>query len=184
MTTENGVSRQKGRHGVVESIAWMVFAVAAFAVTFSFDGPLPTYEFGAAMWPRLVAVGIFVAAGILLWTRLSDATEPGDLPADERDTDTPPETEPKVTIKTVAIFLVPIVYVAAIHKLGFLLATPFFLFGYMYFLGVRKWRTLFGVTIGFYATVVLIFVKVIFTPLPQGAGIFHTLNGHLLGFLQ
>ncbi len=178
MTTENGESRHKVRHGVVESIAWMAFALAAFAATYGFDGPLPTYKFGAAMWPRLVAVGI------MLWTRLSDRTEPGDIAADERVTDAPPEAEPKITMKTIALFVVPIVYVAAIHKLGFLLTTPFFLFGYMYFLGVRKWRTLLGVTIGFYAAVVLIFVKVIFTPLPQGAGVFYTLNGHLLGLLQ
>ncbi len=54
----------------------------------------------------------------------------------------------------------------------------------MYLLGVRRWVTLIAVTAGFYGAVVVIFVKLIFTPLPQGAGFFHSLNGQLIGLIQ
>jgi hypothetical protein len=44
--------------------------------------------------------------------------------------------------------------------------------------------TLIAVTVGIYGTMVLIFVKLIYTPLPQGAGFFHSLNGQLIGLIQ
>ena len=34
------------------------------------------------------------------------------------------------------------------------------------------------------AVLVLVFYKIIFTSLPMGAGIFHTMNGELMGLIQ
>ena len=44
------------------------------------------------------------------------------------------------------VFAVPILYVYAMHKIGFLLVTPVFLPLYMYILGVRRWPVIVGVT--------------------------------------
>ncbi len=184
MADRKRIGRPASRRSRVEAIVWLALAIGAFIVTFEFDGPLPTFEFGAAFWPRAVIAGVIVAAGVLLVTSLfAGAGEPGpDI--DERMTDALPEDAARVTKKTLAIFAPPLVYVYAIHKVGFLLVTPIFLLGYLYLLGIRRWVTLIAVTVGFYGAVVLIFVKLIFTPLPQGAGFFHSLNGQLIGLIQ
>jgi len=68
--------------------------------------------------------------------------------------------------------------------MGFLLVTPFFLFTYMWVVGVKRLKTLIITTLCFYAAIVVIFVKLIFTYLPPGAGVFNTINGYLLRILQ
>ena len=176
--------RPASRRSLVEAVVFLALAIGAFIVTFEFDGPLPTFEFGAAFWPRVVIAGVIVAAGVLLVTSLFAGAGKARPAIDERMTDALPEDAARVTKKTLAIFAVPLVYVYAIHQVGFLLITPIFLPGYMYLLGVRRWVTLIAVTVGFYGAVVLIFVKLIFTPLPQGAGFFHSLNGQLIGLIQ
>ena len=173
--------------GLIEAVAWLIFGLWAFAQTFDFDGPLPTFELGAAFWPRLVIGGVILSAVVLLvvsYVARAKASAPMTEARLDVITDELPEDAAHVTKKTLAVFAVPLIYVYAIHQLGFLLITPLFLFGYMYLLGVRRWRTLIAVTAGVYAGIVLIFVKLIFTPLPQGAGYFHSLNGQLMGLLQ
>ena len=51
-------------------------------------------------------------------------------------------------------------------------------------MGVTRWRTLLGFGVGFYVVLVLVFYKLIFTPLPMGAGMLHTFNAELLAVLQ
>ncbi len=184
MADRKRIGRPATRRSRVEAVVWLALAIAAFIVTFEFDGPLPTFEFGAAFWPRAVIAGVIVAAGVLLATSLFAGAREPEAGIDERMTDALSEDAARVTKKTLAIFAAPLVYVYAIHQVGFLLVTPIFLLGYMYLLGVRRWVTLIAVTVGFYGAVVLIFVKLIFTPLPQGAGFFHSLNGQLIGLIQ
>jgi putative tricarboxylic transport membrane protein len=184
MADRKRTGRPASRRSRVEAVVWLALAIAAFIVTFEFDGPLPTFEFGAAFWPRAVIAGVIVAAGVLLVTSYFVGAGEPEAGIDERVTDALSEDAARVTKKTLAIFAVPLVYVYAIHQVGFLLITPIFLLGYLYLLGVRRWVTLIAVTVGFYGAVVLIFVKLIFTPLPQGAGFFHSLNGQLIGLIQ
>jgi hypothetical protein len=54
----------------------------------------------------------------------------------------------------------------------------------MYLLGYRKWRRLIVVCSCIYLTVVVLFIVVMSTPMPQGVGIFYTMNGYILNFLQ
>lgn len=184
MADRKRIGRPASRQGRVEAVVWLGLAVAAIIVTFEFDGPLPTFELGAAFWPRVVFAGIIVAAGVLLVTSHFVGARKPEPTFDDRTTDALSEDAARVTRKTLAIFAIPLVYVYAIHQVGFLLVTPIFLLGYMYLLGVRGWVTLIAVTVGFYSAIVLIFVKLIYTPLPQGAGFFHSLNGQLIGLLQ
>ena len=184
MADRKRIGRPASRQGRVEAVVWLGLAVAAIIVTFEFDGPLPTFEFGAAFWPRVVIAGVIVSAGVLLVSSYFVGARESEAVIDERTTDALSEDAARVTRKTLAIFAIPLVYVYAIHQVGFLLVTPIFLLGYMYLLGVRGWVTLIAVTVGFYGAIVLIFVKLIYTPLPQGAGFFHSLNGQLIGLIQ
>ena len=169
-----------------EVAAWLVLWAAGLAMTFEFAGPLPTFEPGAAFWPRVV-LGVAIATAVFLGlaTYFSDPAGAAAAKDIQPTTDLPDdEAVTPVTRKTIAIFAIPLVYVFAMHRLGFFLVTPFFLPLYMYVLGVRKARTLISVTVGLYVAIIFIFVKLVFTPLPQGAGILHSLNGQFIGLFQ
>ncbi len=168
-----------------EAAAWLGFGAAGMAMTFGFAGPLPTFELGAAFWPQIALGGVMAIAVILGITAYFSGPAGETADKDIQATDLPDDKAALVvTGKTVVIFLIPLVYVYAMHKVGFFFVTPIFLPLYMYVLGVRKLRTLISVTIGFYIAIIYIFVKLVFTPLPQGAGFLHSLNGQFIGLFQ
>jgi len=70
------------------------------------------------------------------------------------------------------------------HYFGFLLTTPVFLAVYMVVLGVKRLRTVAVITVALSALLLVIFVKLVFTPLPQGAGVFNSINGEIIGLVQ
>ncbi len=153
-------------------------------MTFDFMGPLSNFKWGAAFWPQMILSGIIVVAVILgavtyLYKPIGN-TGKVDLQRQKLENDSPPA----ITAKSVAIFLIPLVYVFSMHQLGFFLVTPIFLPLYMYLMGVRKIRTLVLVTAGLYSVIIFLFVALVFTPLPQGAGYFHSLNGQFIGLFQ
>ncbi len=164
---------------LIEGIVWLVFVLLAAAYTFDFDDPLPVYEWGPAHWPRVVLFGMFVAC---LWLLFVESRKKED------SEEIAPTSKIKIDLSTrvhmVLIFGLPVLYSFLIHRMGFLLITPFFLGFYMWVVGVKKIRTLIIMTVGIYAAILIIFVKLIFTYLPPGAGIFNTINGYFLRVLQ
>lgn len=188
------------RRDLLEALAWLILAGAAFALTYRFDAPLPGYRFGAVGWPRaiIVAIGVSALALVLsaLLSRSAGRGRPGSpqAPSPSRTAagDPPPEGPPvgfgragrRTALTRLTTFALPLAYVFAMGKIGFLLATPFFLVAYMYVVGVRRPFTLAWVTATVYALVVVIFVKALYTPLPQGVGVFHSLNGQLIGLIR
>ena len=168
---------------LIEAGGWLAFVGLAFFYTFQFDGPLHVYKWGAAHWPRMVLLGMFIAACWLLyfdWLR-SGMTLRDDN--GEEDDETSGTLTISARVRMILIFTVPVIYTFLMHKMGFLLVTPFFLFFYMWLMGVQRLRTLIIVTIGIYTALVVVFVKLIFTYLPPGAGIFNAINGKILGLL-
>ena len=169
---------------VWEVLAWAALVAGAFALSFAFDDPLPRYPPGAALWPRIVQAMMTVAAVVLLVSRFLPQTVREERAEAPEYLDDVPEDLPGVSWRTVAVFVLPLVWAYAMHKMGFLLVTPVFLVLFTWLMGVRRWRTLLGFGFGFYAVLVLVFYKLIFTPLPLGAGMFHTINSELLALLQ
>ena len=166
---------------LIEGVSWRVFVILAAIYTFDFDDPLPVYEWGPAHWPRVVLICMFVAACWLVFVEYRRGRQAANgHAADSKEIELPVS----IRVRMVLIFTVPVVYAFLIHKMGFLLVTPFFLFGYMWLMGVSRLRTLIIMTVGITTAIVIIFVKLIFTYLPPGAGIFHTINGTILGLLQ
>lgn len=166
-----------------ESLAWFLLAAVGYGLTYQFDEFNPSYEFGPAAWPRALLIGVMIAAVMLWW--LPGGGESGGQPSKkEQDDDPPPVLTRRDKMKRFGIFAVPVIYVFMMDKMGFLLVTPFFLMGYMYLLGFRKWPHLIGLCLGIYCVVVLLFVVLMSTPLPQGVGFFHSLNGEILNYLQ
>jgi hypothetical protein len=179
--TNAGASERNG--SVWEPVAWLVFAGVVLYMTLDFDAPLPTFKFGAAFWPQVIVAIIAVAGCILLASRYikgRERTESGAEAAFFEDTSVPDRLSPL----TLAMFVLPMIWVYGMHKIGFLLATPFFLLAFTWLMGVRKPVKLIGFSFGFYAVLVLVFYTLIFTPLPMGAGAFNALNGEILALIQ
>ena len=168
-----------------EGIAWCLLLLFAFLYTFQFDDPLPVYEFGPAHWPRVILFGMLLAAAWLLYTEtwLGIRQEPTGV-VEGADTISDEDLPTVSRTRIVLIFGLPLLYTYLIHKLGFILVTPFFLFCYMIVMGVRRIRTLIIITVCLYTAILIIFVKLIFTYLPPGVGIFHTINGTIVGWLS
>lgn len=175
--------RSRARDGVMwEAIIWLAVAAFAFWAAQPFNKPLPYFAPGAAFWPKVVMALITISGLVLLISRF--------LPQSRREEeelaylDEMPDDIPGTTWKTVAIFVLPVIWTFAMHKMGFLIPTPFFILAFTWLMGVRKWTTLIGFSVSFYALLVLVFYKIIFTSLPMGAGVFHTITGEFLGLIQ
>ncbi len=181
MTTRQQKSVLSRYSHLAEGLVWLIFILLAAAYTFDFDDPLPVYDWGPAHWPRVVLLGMFIATCWLLFYE-SRRRKGNDI--NEKDQSPGIDLTMSMRARMILIFALPVLYATAIHKLGFLLVTPFFLFVYMWVVGVTKLRTLIIMTAGIYAAIVLVFIKLIFTYLPPGAGVFNTINGHFLRILQ
>ncbi len=180
------LARTGGWHDRVtwEAVGWVCVILVVFWLSFDFDGPLPHYPPGAALWPRIVLAGMGIAAAVLLVSRFMPQTIRDEAKATPEYIEEAPEDLSGVSWRTVGVFVLPIVWVYAMHKMGFLLVTPFFLIAFTWLMGVTRWRTLLLFGFGFYAMLVVVFYKLIFTPLPMGAGFFHSLNGEILAVIQ
>ena len=175
--------KRKSYDGVKwEAIGWILLAGIALWQTRPFDVPLPHFNPGAAFWPKVILAIMVVSALVLLVSRF--------LPQSKREEeevpylDEMPDDITGMDWRAIALFTLPVLWTFGMHKMGFLLATPIFLFIFTWLMGVRKWTTLIAFTLGFFALIVLVFYKLIFTSLPMGAGIFHSINGEILGWIQ
>ena len=170
----------KSKRDLIEAAAWLVLVVTGLVMSLEFDELKPGFGLTPAFWPQVILIVAGVFAIALLASSFSMGKKPAGAEADGEGT----SDESSVNVHVLIVFIVPILYVYAMHKIGFLLVTPIFLPLYMYVLGVRRWPVLVGVTAFLYTLIVVLFVKLVFTPLPQGAGWFHSLNGELIGLLQ
>lgn len=143
---------------------WCALAVSGFALTFGFEGDIANYRYGAGGWPRALFAAMIVVATIqLLVTLRHGAGEPG--PASDTDTGEGPIALGGLPLRTV---VVPIVYIALLVPVGFFVATPLFLAGVMISMGERRPLQIVLVTALIYALIILVFVKLLYVPLPIG----------------
>ena len=165
-----------------EALLWLGFALFAYWQALPFDEPQPFNPLGPAFWPKVIiaimAGWALVLAASRFFTQSSEEQEqPGYL--DEIPDDLPP-----ASLRTVAIFVLPLIWTYGMHKLGFLLATLPFLLVFTWVMGVRRPVVLVTFCCGFFAVLVVVFYKLIFTSLPMGVGQFNAINGKLIGWLQ
>ncbi len=151
---------------------WLGFAVLGFALTFGFDGDIANYRYGAGGWPRmlfalmaLVAVVQFVVAKRAPQAAVADAAPAAGLP-----------------LRLVAM---PLIYIALLKPVGFFVMTPLFLAGVMWAMGERRPLPILAATGVIYALVVVVFVKLLYVPLPIGTlpG-FYDVGNWLLGAVR
>jgi hypothetical protein len=165
-----------------ESVFWILFLVILLWLSEDFDKPLRYFPLGAAFWPKVVIYSMAIASVILFVSSFITRIETKN--PQNGHLDEIPEDLSGVGWRTFAIFITPLVWALIMHKVGFLLTAPFFILFFTRFMGVTNWKILFSYTILFYSMIVLVFYGLIFTPLPMGAGYFHTITGELMGLIQ
>lgn len=142
-------------------IVVMAFAMAVFVLTRDFPGGTLAEGMGANFMPNLLAgilaiLGLMLVAKGLLIGKGADAATAESRAGQERGLTTP-------VLMCVFVFL----YLMALKYLGYVLATPIFLFAVVVTLGGG--RKLAGIAaIGLTAAIWLIFGLVLKVPLPNG----------------
>jgi hypothetical protein len=75
-------------------------------------------------------------------------------------------------VRFIAAFSLIAGYLIFLPYIGFLVLTPFMMMAFMYLLGERKKIWIFSLPFALTVSIVLIFTKAMYVPLPRGAGFF------------
>lgn len=134
---------------------------------------------GAGGWPTMILIlllcmGVYLLAKTIVKMKTLQTNNHGELPEDKENV----ILEPKILFphkhwSTSGIILL---YIIAISYLGFLLATPLFIFGMSLFLGMKGWFKLISVSLLTSISLVYVFIILLSIPLPRGMGVFRQLS--------
>jgi hypothetical protein len=139
--------------------------IAAFFYGYSFEFSAQsagTFLWGPAFWPRLFAGVICFAAVMQFYEALRGTPAKGLMPEHED------EAGPTNWVRVAGIFAVPLIYVFALPRIGFFVATPIFLVAELVMLGERNPRRIAGVTFGVFLAICLVFTTLFYVGLPVG----------------
>ena len=155
---------------IFEASFWATIAVVAFAFSYTFDGVIPEYRYGATGWPRALVFSIALFASIqTIWSLLQLHRKGTIGQSEEQYVDLASKaTGTIVHLKRLANFSLPFLYLFLMPRMGFYILTPFFIAGYMMLLGEKRLLTVIGMTLLFYSLAIIIFVKLLFVPFPVG----------------
>jgi hypothetical protein len=181
---DTSAHRRALRRNRYEAAIWGIFGLVFYLLTFSFDHPLPNYKLGAAFWPQVVLIGVMLFAGILFASTFLGRPAHEHQRQEHSISEALHDERIALSPKLVAFFIVPLIWVFAMRWIGFPLTAPVFLAVFLWLVGIRRLWVILLYTVLFDAILMLLFYKLIFTPMPQGAGWFYTLNGYIIGFMQ
>lgn len=141
---------------------WAGLAVTGFLLTFGFEGTIANYRYGPGLWPRALFVLMLLAAVVQLAVSLKSRRP--------KTVRVPDEALDAVAIAGLPVRIVaaPVVYMIVLPWIGFFAATPLFLAAVMLAMGERRPGRIALVTALIFALVVLVFVKLLYVPLPIG----------------
>lgn len=145
---------------------WCAFAITGFVLTFGFEGDIANYRYGAGGWPRVLFAGILLFATTQLLVTLHALDGDGDRGnAADGGGDAASVAIGGLPLRIVAV---PVIYIALLQPVGFFVATPPFLAAVMISMGERRPLHILLVTALIYALVILVFIKLLYVPLPVG----------------
>lgn len=166
-----------------EWLFWSVLALILWLQTGAFSEEIAEYKFGADGWPKMVILGLFVGAtgqAALKWFDPSDGAPDG-----EDEVAVAPDRSWQKIGQKLAIFGLPLVYLWAMHRIGFFVASPLFILAYLYILEVRNWRYLLGVTAIVLAIIFFVFVRLFYVAVPVGAWeTFYAINNEIITYIR
>ena len=173
----------------LEWIFWCALVFVLWSQTGAFSEDIAEYAFGATGWPRAVLVGLLLGAtGQWALGVLEHRAGRGGAArrATQREGGAGGGAQRTVgRVQQVAIFAFPMLYLWLMHRVGFFVATPLFVMGYLMVLEVRDWRRLAGVTAAVYGIILLVFVRFFYVALPVGAWpAFYDINNWIITIVR
>ena len=163
-----------------EWLFWCALVTLFWLQTVSFAEPIAEFRFGADGWPKMVLLGIFIGAtgqmafGLYEAMRTHSQTKSDDAPARQIG-----------RWQQISIFVLPLLYLWLMHRIGFFIVTPFFIAAYLWVLEVRRWRPLIFVSAGVFGFVLLLFVRFFYVALPVGAWpFFYEINNQIITLVR
>jgi putative tricarboxylic transport membrane protein len=146
-------------------LAVTIIIVAAIYLHADFGLPIAKLgdPLGPKVFPALVGGGLILSALLLLletWTKRRALTETRIEPRGK--------DRAQVALSLVAMVVWTGIYYFVFERLGYLIATPLFLFGLLSFFHKRHYVTNVLVALGFTAVVYLLFSILLGVPLPTG----------------
>lgn len=156
-------------------------ALAGLGVIFVANGIRPTGPVVDAIGPRAFPymIGIFFLIGGS-WTVLNRLrgwkNESGNIVESEGEPDEP--GVPASALQSFAVIVASILYVLAMPRLGYPIATPFFVIAALKAMRVRSWLTIVAIAVVYTAVTYVIFAHYLRVDLPLGplASSFHSLG--------
>ena len=162
-----------GRHWLGYAF-WCFLSVTGFYMTFTFHGDIANYRYGAGDWPRALFVLMFIFASLQFLisrhhAKAAARTAPVAAEDEEKDEDDKQGAGYlSLAGLPVRVVIVPVIYVALLVPVGFFVATPPFLAATMVAMGERRPGKILMATLVIYALIILVFIKLLYVPLPVG----------------
>jgi len=130
-------------------------------------GPAPPGQLGAGFWPKMCLAGILLAAGLKAFELFRARGESGEAGGACKEMD---------NFKLYLMMLLLVLAVLGIGFVGFPIASVLFFAAFLWLAGARKLITLFLTSVLGTISLIYIFVKVVYLPLPKGEWFFENLT--------
>jgi len=153
-------------NGVTFAVACMLFYVATTFPQLKFADRV-----GPAFWPKTILFTVIVLSGSLLLKNVivglrRERFDQGEVPVQGEEG----------TKRLIVAIVLSIIYGFCVPYGGFLFSIYLFQVLFLLILKVKKVRVLVLFPLSLTATLYIIFIKVLYIPLPRGAGIFLTFS--------
>lgn len=145
---------------------WAALALGGVALSFGFDTDIPNYRYGPAGWPRTIFALMLLAAAVQLAVSLRQCRSAGAEATESAAATAAREALAGLPVSVVAACLV---YIAILPQAGFFATTPVLVAAVIFGMGQRSpWRILTATGI-IYGITILVFVRLLYVPLPLGS---------------
>ncbi|ADC50550.1 TctB transporter component [Alkalihalophilus pseudofirmus OF4] len=159
---------------IIFSLLIVVFSM--FFLIQSLKLPIGTSSnIGAGAWPTTVLL-LLMSLGIILLVKSSKKMKALQYRGEVETQDRGDVIEIKFPRMHLIVTLLIFSYVLSINILGFLTATPFFIFILAFLLGMSNWIKLIITALSSSFVIVYVFTIVLNVPLPRGVGIFRAFS--------
>ena len=167
---------------VVEWAAWALLIGVYYQQTGYFQNSIENYDFGAASWPRVIALAALAGATFQLALQVHGLRS--GQPTDEVES-LGVRIPERAWIHRLSIFCWPFVFLYLTPRIGAYVSVPVFIFGMLLLLGVRRIKPLVLVVLVVYGLMLVIFTRYFYVALPIGAeGLFYNINVAIIEFAR
>ena len=154
---------------LIFSVLIFLGSAVLYWVTGTFEGHDAYGKLGPAYWPRfllgcLMVLGAFVSICTIVRISREKAWDESLMTLD-----------PGKVRFFVAIALI-VFYLILLKILGFIIMTPLFMIAFMVLLGEKSRGWMIGISLGMTASIVVLFTKAMYVPLPRGEWLFRSFS--------